>query len=638
VTSVARQLLPSEVFKPLIDMAASSVYKEVQGQAPPAISALAGISSNRAVLEAYGAVECMLCLLRSGKKSDTKLDALDTLHQLLLNSEACIKFLEHGGISETSLMSEHKDFRIKRMAAMALERLLSKSTLPMKQRVECANIHALCKFVSCGDVQASESAGGALWCIAKQSVKEEHRWPEQSIMELAKAVAPDVEVFDEPEPMGEMRAAKLMKGRTLTVKALSLLLAKDKTNRINLSSENNDLLTLLHKGFVQTGALIGRTPSEADLYFVRSIAELAASSHTCKMADDSQLIAWASASIPRLLFTLKDAMPSHWSQWRKQVSRLSHQPDADMLPEDIEKHNCVVQIASRECFCLPVLRPLFVTEGFIPILLEVCSHREAKIRQNAACSVFYLVQDDVVDSILFAKSGDCDDGKLGNDCAKQALRLLESSEDCVVRMILLRICKIFGKHTKTLQELYAAGVVSVLCSIIADVLTCGGHDAQEWWLKKVFPLLKNAFSSIDLLLEFMEQADEIMEDMKSKDIVVWIWKCCDNIVLRYGALAWNAMDRCGRTKAYLHEYCMQPSPLSITVHKIDEFCDTIHRLGQSDPSNASSIHPTLDLTDPYVVLQIGKEKQKTSCKNNVRLCEKSRRCLLSCHSRDVARI
>jgi hypothetical protein len=205
-------------------------------------------------------------------------------------------------------------------------------------------------------------------------------------------------------------------------------------------------------------------------------------------------------------------------------------------------------------------------------------------------------------------------------------------------MILLRICKIFGKHTKTLQELYAAGVVSVLCSIIADVLTCGGHDAQEWWLKKVFPLLKNAFSSIDLLLEFMEQADEIMEDMKSKDIVVWIWKCCDNIVLRYGALAWNAMDRCGRTKAYLHEYCMQPSPLSITVHKIDEFCDTIHRLGQSDPSNASSIHPTLDLTDPYVVLQIGKEKQKTSCKNNVRLCEKSRRCLLSCHSRDVARI
>jgi hypothetical protein len=47
--------------------------------------------------------------------------------------------------------------------------------------------------------------------------------------------------------------------------------------------------------------------------------------------------------------------------------------------------------------------------------------------------------------------------------------------------------------------------------------------------------------------------------------------------------------------------------LHVTVHKIDEFGDTAG---------------FLDRTDPYVLLQIGREQQKTSSRNNVRPCEK----------------
>ncbi len=44
----------------------------------------------------------------------------------------------------------------------------------------------------------------------------------------------------------------------------------------------------------------------------------------------------------------------------------------------------------------------------------------------------------------------------------------------------------------------------------------------------------------------------------------------------------------------------------IEVHKNDEFSDTAG---------------FLDRTDPYVLLQIGREQQKTSSRNNVRPCE-----------------
>ena len=55
--------------------------------------------------------------------------------------------------------------------------------------------------------------------------------------------------------------------------------------------------------------------------------------------------------------------------------------------------------------------------------------------------------------------------------------------------------------------------------------------------------------------------------------------------------------------------------IQVTVHKIDEFSNTFG---------------FFDRKDPYVLLQLGREKQNTSCKNDVRTCEKSRFYLMSC--------
>jgi hypothetical protein len=55
--------------------------------------------------------------------------------------------------------------------------------------------------------------------------------------------------------------------------------------------------------------------------------------------------------------------------------------------------------------------------------------------------------------------------------------------------------------------------------------------------------------------------------------------------------------------------------IHVTVHKIDEFSNTFG---------------FFDRKDPYVLLQLGREKQNTSCKNDVRTCEKSRFYLMSC--------
>jgi hypothetical protein len=55
--------------------------------------------------------------------------------------------------------------------------------------------------------------------------------------------------------------------------------------------------------------------------------------------------------------------------------------------------------------------------------------------------------------------------------------------------------------------------------------------------------------------------------------------------------------------------------LNVTVHKIDEFRDTVG---------------VMDRTDPFVVLQLGSEKQKTSYKENVSSCKKSGFCLVWC--------
>jgi len=195
VTALGRNQLSEDLITPLLEMAVNSTNEETRGQAPPAICALAGIAANRAVLGAYGAVEQMLHLACSGKKTATRLDAWDTLHSLCLSAEAAMRFQKLGGIAAAVASSSHKDVRVKRKAAMTLERLLSKGTLTLDQRLEVENLRALCHFVCCGDPQASEAAGSALWSIARQSVKESHPWPEEGALTLARSLVHEVEML-----------------------------------------------------------------------------------------------------------------------------------------------------------------------------------------------------------------------------------------------------------------------------------------------------------------------------------------------------------------------------------------------------------------------------------------------------------
>jgi hypothetical protein len=370
VTTMGRKTLREDVIVSILDLAANSQYKELQVGAPPAVVALAGIAANRTVLGAYGAVEMMLRLARSGKNVTTKLGAWESLHQLLLSSEAVVRFKELGGFALAVENSSHPDVRMKRVAAMTLERVLSKGTLTLAQRVDCGSIKAICKFVCCGDSLASESAGTALWSIARHAVKELHTWPEDSILELAKSLVREMEVLEEPAPAGQLRAAKFFKGCTLTIKALSLLLEKQKGAKVRLVKHDNECLTMLYKSLFQNGALVGGMATDMDPYYVRTISILITVTRSSSMSTDSELITWTTAALSRLLFILHDAMPAHWDDRRKRIARLGDGYEG-ILPEEIEVQYCVAVIANRCSYCMPCIRRALFVEGFLPTLLEL---------------------------------------------------------------------------------------------------------------------------------------------------------------------------------------------------------------------------------------------------------------------------
>ena len=169
---------------------------------------------------------------------------------------------------------------------------------------------------------------------------------------------------DEPAPANQIRASKLFKGYTLTIKSLSLLVEKHKGFRNRLGKHSSTCLALLYRSLAQNGAMMGRIPLESDLYHARTLASLGSlcvclsvylsqvtlnSEHnlclrdcevaTCLRADSRggwpgmstrthtmlnspELVKWITASIPRLLFMLQDSLPSHWSARRRQISRL----------------------------------------------------------------------------------------------------------------------------------------------------------------------------------------------------------------------------------------------------------------------------------------------------------------------------
>ena len=102
VTHPARQQLKGDIFTPLLDMAANSMHVSTQLMAAPAMAALAGVASNRTVMSSFGAVDIMLQLARDGRKVAARRGAWDTLHELVLSSDAAARFVEIGGVDSLS--------------------------------------------------------------------------------------------------------------------------------------------------------------------------------------------------------------------------------------------------------------------------------------------------------------------------------------------------------------------------------------------------------------------------------------------------------------------------------------------------------------------------------------------------------
>jgi hypothetical protein len=109
-------------------------------------------------------------------------------------------------------------------------------------------------------------------------------------------------------------------------------------------------------------------------------------------------------------------------------------------------------------------------------------------------------------------------------------------------MQMLKVCRHLCLNNGHMQALYAAGMSTILCDVIASALEPSASP------KKMFSFLKNAFFSIDLLLLCMESSSSIIEEQQSRGMVSWIFECCKQLVERHGASAWSAMETPGLTK------------------------------------------------------------------------------------------
>lgn len=559
VSKISRQALSNNIIVSLLDIAGSSTDAFVQAQAPPALAGLCGVGANRAMLGAFGAMETLLGLARAAKNTQTKLEAWQTMNDLILSSKNFDRFLQLGGLAEVVSASEHKDARIKAGAAKILQSILSSNMLPLEQRCECESIRALCTFVTCGDVKASTAAGSTLWTIARQSVEKNVPWPVDSILDVAGTLCRDMELMDETSHLSRSRAAKASKGFYFVIKTLSLLLDKHKRSRIAVYARSNACLERLWRGLLQTGALMGNMPSDLDLYYVRAIACLTVATPSMQLLADTELTNRVAESITFLLCILHDAMPSHWSERRRRIARIG-EDEKGIVPEALDKQSCITVIANRICFCMPTIRSLFVAKGFLPTLLELCaSKHRAKIRQGAANAVFNLVQDETVQT-EFASLIRANGSQI--DAFTVLVSTLSASKDPVVTMTILRVCHRLGQIESHLKSLYSAGIISELCDVIAEALKTDNSRP----IRITSLLLRNAFQSTDLMIKCMEFSEDFADDFRSRNLGAWLFQCCNDIVLRYRDAAWDAMGH-GRTKILLlNHLAEQAGKLDGEVH------------------------------------------------------------------------
>lgn len=249
------------------------------------------------------------------------------------------------------------------------------------------------------------------------------------------------------------------------------------------------------------------------------------------MMQHPDLVKWASAAVPRLLFMLQEAMPSHWGARRKQISRIGSGGEG-ILPLEDEMVHHVALISNRNSFGLPAIRQQLVSEGFLPTLLELCTHREAKIRQNAASCLFYLLHEDEVQAGFGNASHWCSSSSEGPWLT--LLSALATTQDPLAKMTILRVLEKLCKKIENIASLYKAGMVSVLCDVMVPLLASNNVSMRTD--KKAFPLLKNAFCCADLLLTCMDSSDTILIESDERGVLVWLLNCCNDILSFHGAV------------------------------------------------------------------------------------------------------
>ena len=303
---------------------------------------------------------------------------------------------------------------------------------------------------------------------------------------------------------------------------------KHKGFRNRLCKDSSECLALLYRALAHNAAMMGRVPLESDIYYARTISTLGMSTRTTVMVQNPDLVKWVSAAVPRLLFMLQEAMPSHWGTRRKQISRIGSDGDG-ILPQEEEMVHHVALISNRTSFSLPSIRPHLVSAGFLSTLLELCTHREAKVRQNSASCLFYLLHEDEVQADFgVASHWSSSDGPWST-----LLSALATTQDPLAKMTMLRVMAQLCRKIENIAPLHKAGIVSVLCDVMVPVLVAKNVSLRTE--KKAFPLLKNAFCAADLLLTCMDSSDTILEDCEERGVLVWLLNCCNDILSFHGA-------------------------------------------------------------------------------------------------------
>ncbi|EKX34338.1 hypothetical protein GUITHDRAFT_119504 [Guillardia theta CCMP2712] len=182
--------LQTTVFDTLLDVADISNISETLNMTAPALGALASKKGNRIVLTEAGSVEILMKLLEVGPPA-SRLDAWMALDDLLRCNDAKKKlFAQPGVLLKLRSCSSSRNHRVRRIGASILRNLVSDrvccastrssgadgwgvQALSVQEKTSEDMVQTLCSFVTCGEDEASVSAGNALFRIAKCAGRRE---------------------------------------------------------------------------------------------------------------------------------------------------------------------------------------------------------------------------------------------------------------------------------------------------------------------------------------------------------------------------------------------------------------------------------------------------------------------------------